>query len=55
MYAAFGNTKPEVISVLLKAGADVNARSKSSLTSLDVPAGGNANPEVILSASESRC
>jgi len=47
MWAAWGNLNPEVISVLLKAGADVNMKDANGCTPLLWAAWGNSNPEVI--------
>ena len=48
MFAAEGNQNPEVIRVLLDAGADVNARVEDGMTPLMFAAEGNQNPEVIM-------
>ena len=47
MWAAGQNPNPEVIVVLLKAGARVNARSAGGMTPLMWAAARNRNPEVI--------
>ena len=46
MYAASFNPNPDVITVLLKAGADIKARSNSGTTAL-MAAAGDQSPEVI--------
>jgi len=46
MWAAFCNENPEVIEVLLDAGAEVNARSNRGYTALMCAAWRNKNPEV---------
>ena len=47
MWAAWENQNPEVIKVLLEAGANVDARDKWGLTPLMQAARKNQNPEVI--------
>jgi len=47
IYAAAYNPNPEVITVLLKAGADIKARNKDGETALMLAAQYNQNPEVI--------
>ncbi len=47
MFAAENNQNPEVIKVLLEAGADVNARTAADKTPLMFAAENNQNPEVI--------
>ena len=47
MIAAAHNSNPEVITVLVQAGADVNATDASGVTPLMLAAAGNSNPEVI--------
>lgn len=47
MWAAWCNPNPEVIAVLLKAGADVNMKDANGCTPLLWAAWGNQNPEVI--------
>ena len=46
-WAAWNNTSPEVIRLLLKAGADVNAKDEYGNTPLHAAAAVNENPEVI--------
>jgi ankyrin repeat protein len=46
--AASDNESPEVITVLLDAGANVNARNDSGGTPLHMAAKYNENPEVII-------
>ena len=45
-FAAKSNTNPAIISVLLNAGADANARTKNGFTALHIAAAGNKNPVV---------
>ena len=45
--AAWHNPNPDVITTLLRAGADINARNKNGSTVLMAAAGFNQNPEVI--------
>ena len=47
MHAALNNQNPEVITTLLKAGADINAQDGGGATPLIWAAGHNKNPEVI--------
>ena len=47
MYAARYNPNPEVITTLLKAGAEIEARDVYGGTPLILAAMGNKNPEVI--------
>lgn len=47
MFAAQSNPNPEVIRVLLKAGADINAKHQDGSTMLDAAAAANRNPEII--------
>ncbi len=47
MWAARFNQNPEVITILLKAGADVNMKDANGCTPLLWAAWGNQNPEVI--------
>jgi ankyrin repeat protein len=47
MWAANSNTNPEVISTLLKAGANVKAKDDTDFTVLLIAAEYNTNPEVI--------
>ena len=47
MWAAGLNPNPEVITVLLKAGAHINARAAGGMTPLMSAAARNKNPEVI--------
>jgi ankyrin repeat protein len=48
MYAAWFNQNPQVITTLLKAGADINARDRyNNMTPLMYAAWFNQNPEVI--------
>jgi ankyrin repeat protein len=48
MWAASKNTDPEVISVLLQNGADINSKDDLlGMTALTLAARGNSNPEVI--------
>jgi ankyrin repeat protein len=47
MSAAANNTNPEVLTTLLKAGAEVNARKQNGGTALIVAAQYNTNPEVL--------
>ena len=47
MLAAQDNSNPEVITALLKAGAEVNARVEGGVTPLMIAAWHNSNPEVI--------
>ena len=47
MLAAVGNSNPEVITALLKAGAKLEARDEAGWTPLMIAAGFNSNPEVI--------
>jgi ankyrin repeat protein len=48
MYAAQYNPSPEVITTLLKAGADVKAQNKAGWTPLIYAAESSPNPEVII-------
>jgi ankyrin repeat protein len=48
MYAARFNKNPEVITTLLKAGADINARDEIGGTALMAAAMDNQNPDVII-------
>ncbi|MEZ4630259.1 MAG: peptidoglycan DD-metalloendopeptidase family protein [Deinococcales bacterium] len=48
MYAAMSNTDPRIITELVNAGADLNARSDSGLTALMYAARDNNNPETVL-------
>ena len=50
MFAAAGNPNPEVITVLLKAGADINVRTTAEpgMTARMLAAANNKNPEVIM-------
>jgi len=48
MYAAEDNEKPEVITTLLKAGADIEARDELGWTPLTYASKENQNPEVIM-------
>ena len=45
--AALQNSNPEVLMVLLEAGADVNARDKNGSTLLMAAAQQNTNPEAL--------
>ena len=47
MWAATNNPSPEVVTVLVGAGADVNARAKDGRTPLIWAAGMNRNPKVL--------
>jgi ankyrin repeat protein len=47
MYAARYNPDPEVLAILLKSGAKVNARATNGATPLMCAAENNTNPEVI--------
>jgi ankyrin repeat protein len=47
MYAVGNNSDPEVITALIGAGADVNAKNIDGITVLMCAALGNSNPEVI--------
>jgi len=47
IFAVRYNPKPEIVSLLLKNGADVNAKDKDGWTSLIYAASSNPNPEVI--------
>jgi len=47
LWAAWRNQNPEVITILLKAGADVNMKDANGCTPLLWAAWGNQNPEVI--------
>ena len=47
MWAADTNSNPEMITTLLKAGADIEARDKGGSTALMAAAERNPNPEVI--------
>ena len=47
MVAAINNSSPEVITALLKAGAEVNARDEDGKTPLILAARYNSSPEVI--------
>ena len=47
MFAAQSNPNPEVIGVLLKAGADINAKHQDGGTMLDAAAAANRNSRVI--------
>ena len=48
MFAAWHNKYPEVITVLVKGGADVNAKNEWNLTALMYAAAINNNPEVVI-------
>ena len=47
MYVAYGNTNPEVIEVLIEAGADMDAHTKYGVTALMLAAQHNENAQVI--------
>ena len=47
MAATANNSHPEVITALIKAGADVNAKDQHGWTPLIFAAGFNSNPEVV--------
>jgi ankyrin repeat protein len=46
-WAALLNPNPDVITALLKDGADVKARGENCVTALILAAGGTQNPEVV--------
>ena len=47
MLAAWDNLNPEVITILLKAGAKADNRDKNGVTALMTAAKNNQNPEII--------
>jgi ankyrin repeat protein len=47
MYAAKCNTNPKVLSILIEAGAEVNARNGIRKTPLKIAKASNANAEIL--------
>jgi ankyrin repeat protein len=48
MYAAANNRNPEVVTTLVRAGANLDARNNIGMTPLMAAAGLNKNPEVVV-------
>ncbi len=48
MWAANWNPDPEVVSILLQAGADINAKDQDGMTALMYASGWNQEPEVAI-------